>query len=99
MTTSDTANVLPDIAAAERLRPHLEESADERDRAHRALQEREAELVRIQRIAGVGGLEIDFRDGVKNRRSPEYLLVHGLPPEAANETHEERGRRIHPHRA
>ena len=95
MTTSDTANVLPEIAAAEGLRQHLQEVADERDRAHRALQEREAELVRIQRIAGVGGLEIDFRDGVKNRRSPEYLLVHGLPPEAANESYEEWVSRIH----
>ena len=96
MTTSDTSNVLPEAAAAERLRGHLQEIANERDRAHRALQEREAELARIQRIAGVGGLEIDFRDGVKNRRSPEYLLVHGLPPEAANETYEEWVSRIHP---
>src|SRR3954469_19460137 len=96
MTHSDTSNVLPEIAAAERLRQHLREIASERDRAHRALQEREAELARIQRIAGVGGLEIDFRDGVKNRRSPEYLVVHGLPPEAANETYEEWVSRIHP---
>ena len=95
MTPSDTSNVLPE-AAAERLRRHLQQIASERDRAHRALQEREAELARIQRIAGVGGLEIDFRDGVKNRRSPEYLLVHGLPPEAANETYEEWVSRIHP---
>ena len=50
MTTSDTANVLPEIAATDGLRQHLQEIADERDRAHRALQEREAELVRIQRI-------------------------------------------------
>jgi PAS domain S-box-containing protein len=95
MTPSDSSNFLPE-AAAERLRQHLEQIASERDRAHRALQEREAELARIQRIAGVGGLEIDFRDGVKNRRSPEYLLVHGLPPEAANETYEEWVSRIHP---
>ena len=96
MTPSDTANALPEIAAGVRRRQHLQEIANERDRAHRALQEREAELARIQRIAGVGGLEIDFRDGVKNRRSPEYLLVHGLPPEAANETYEEWVSRIHP---
>src|SRR5882724_12159278 len=92
----DPSNVLPEVAAAERLRQHLEEIARERDRAHRALQEREAELARIQRIGRVGGLEIDFRDGVKNRRSPEYLLVHGLPPEAANETYEDWVNRIHP---
>src|SRR5438445_5374280 len=96
MTPSDRSNILPETEAAERLRQHLEEIARERDRAHRSLQEREAELARIQRIARVGGLEIDFRDGVKNRRSPEYLLVHGLPPEAANETYADWVMRIHP---
>ena len=95
MSSSDPS-ILPEAAAAERLRQHLEEIASERDRAHRALQEREAELARIQRIARVGGLEIDFRDGVKNRRSPEYLLVHGLTAEAANETYEDWASRIHP---
>jgi PAS domain S-box-containing protein len=96
MTPPDRSNILPETEAAERLRQHLEEIARERDRAHRALQEREAELARIQRIARVGGLEIDFRHGVKNRRSPEYLLVHGLSPEAANETYEDWVNRIHP---
>src|SRR5882724_5794549 len=96
MTPSDPPHALPEAAAAERLRQHLEEIARERDRAHRALQEREAELARIQRMARVGGLEIDFRDGVRNRRSPEYLLVHGLPPEAANETYGDWVDRIHP---
>jgi len=96
MTTPDSSDVLPEAAAAERLRQHLEEIARERDRAHRALLEREAELARIQRIARIGGLEIDFRDGVRNRRSPEYLLVHGLPPEEANETYENWVARIHP---
>jgi PAS domain S-box-containing protein len=96
MTPPDRSNILPETEAAERLRQHLAEIARERDRAHRELQEREAELARIQRIARVGGLEIDFRDGVKNRRSPEYLLVHGLPPEAANETYEDWVNRIHP---
>src|SRR4051795_7929186 len=96
MPPSEPLDILPETEAAERLRQHLEEIARERDRAHRALQEREAELARIQRMARVGGLEIDFRDGVKNRRSPEYLLVHGLPPEAANETYGEWVERIHP---
>jgi PAS domain S-box-containing protein len=96
MTDSDSSSVSPEIAAAERLRQHLQEIANERDSAHRALQAREAELALIQRIAGVGGLEIDFRDGVRNRRSPEYLLIHGLPPEAANETYGEWVERIHP---
>src|SRR5215469_5102474 len=94
MTSSN--DTLPESTAAENLRRHLEEIARERDRAHLALQDREAELARIQRIARVGGLEIDFRDGVRNRRSPEYLLVHGLPPEAANETYDDWVARIHP---
>ena len=89
-------DTLPETAAAADLQRHLQEIARERDRTLRALQEREAELARIQRIARVGGLEIDFRDGVRNRRSPEYLLVHGLPPEAANETYENWVARIHP---
>ena len=40
--------------------------------------------------------KLTFRDGFKNRRSPEYLIIHGLPPDAANETHEDWVNRIHP---
>src|ERR1700753_519864 len=87
---------LPEAEAAERLREHLENIARERDRAHHALQEREAELARIQRIGRVGGVEVDFREGFKNRRSPEYLIIHGLPPDAAHESHEDWVNRIHP---
>jgi PAS domain S-box-containing protein len=61
-----------------------------------ALREREAELARVQQIGRIGGLEVDLRTGFRNRRSPEYLLVHGLPPEATNESHEDWVRRIHP---
>ena len=96
MTPSDSSTVLPEIGAAERLRQHLQEIANERDKAHRALQEREAELARIQRIGRVGGVEVDFRQGFTNRRSPEYLIIHGLPPDATNETHEDWVERIHP---
>src|SRR6201995_2888278 len=97
MTTSNTPNEpLPETVAAERLREHLENIARERDRAHHALQEREAELARIQRIGRVGGVEVDFRDGFKNRRSPEYLVIHGLPADAAHESHEDWVNRIHP---
>lgn len=76
--------------------PSVEEIARQRDEAFQALREREAELARIQRIGRVGGVEVDFQDGFRNRRSPEYLLIHGLPPEAANETHEQWLARIHP---
>jgi PAS domain S-box-containing protein len=65
-------------------------------RATIALREREAELARVQKIGQIGGLEVDLRTGFRNRRSPEYLIVHGLPPEAANESHEDWVRRIHP---
>jgi PAS domain S-box-containing protein len=61
-----------------------------------ALREREAELARVQQIGRIGGLEVDLTTGFRNRRSPEYLLIHGLPPEAANESHEDWVRRIHP---
>ena len=61
-----------------------------------SLARREAELDRVQEIAGVGGLEVDLRDGFKNRRSTRYLRLHGLPPEAAEETHEAWVARIHP---
>jgi len=64
--------------------------------ASAALREREAELARVQQIGRIGGLQVDLKAGFRNRRSPEYLLIHGLPPDAANETHEEWVQRIHP---
>jgi PAS domain S-box-containing protein len=82
--------------AADDLRQHLLEISRERDSAYGALQEREAELARVQRIGRVGGVEVDLRDGFRNRRSLEYLLIHGLPPEATNESHQDWVNRIHP---
>ncbi|HMI00382.1 MAG TPA: PAS domain-containing protein [Bradyrhizobium sp.] len=61
-----------------------------------ALREREAELARVQQIGRIGGLEVDLTTGSRNRRSPEYLLIHGLSLDAANESHEDWVRRIHP---
>jgi PAS domain S-box-containing protein len=60
------------------------------------LREREAELARVQQLGRIGGLEVDLTTGFRNRRSPEYLLIHGLPPDAANESHEDWVQRIHP---
>jgi PAS domain S-box-containing protein len=60
------------------------------------LRERESELAQVQRIAQVGGVVVDIRDGFHNRRSPEYLAIHGLPASAVNETHEDWVQRIHP---
>ena len=96
MAHPQTSEVAVDATLTEKLRHDLEALVRERDDAFRALQEREAELARIQRIGKVGGVEVDFRDGFKNRRSPEYLVIHGLPPEARNETHEDWVNRIHP---
>lgn len=64
--------------------------------AERALRDREKELTEVQRIAKVGGVVVEFADGFRNRRSPEYLAIHGLPAEAVNETHEDWVRRLHP---
>src|ERR1700684_2995232 len=65
-------------------------------RASAALREREIELARVQQIGRIGGLEVDLRTGFHNRRSPEYLLIHGLPPEAVYESHEDWVQRLHP---
>ncbi|MFL6812981.1 MAG: PAS domain-containing protein [Bradyrhizobium sp.] len=61
-----------------------------------ALREREAELARVQQLGRVGGLEVDLSTGFRNRRSPEYLSIHGLSADAGNESHEDWVRRIHP---
>jgi PAS domain S-box-containing protein len=70
--------------------------ATHRQKVNEALRDRELELARVQQIGGVGGLEVDLRNGLPSRRSPEYLHLHGLPPSAASETHEQWVQRIHP---
>ena len=60
------------------------------------LREREADLSRVQRIGGVGGMDIDVAGGLTSRRSPEYLRLHGLSPEHAEETHDDWLARVHP---
>jgi PAS domain S-box-containing protein len=61
-----------------------------------ALKSREEELARVQHIGQFGGMEVDLTAGFRNRRSPEYLAIHGLPPGAENETHANWVQRIHP---
>lgn len=68
----------------------------ERVKAEELLRRRERELAQVQRIGRIGGLEVDLRSGFRNRRSPEYLTIHGLPPDAAQESHEAWVARIHP---
>src|SRR5579859_917810 len=83
-------------AASASLQEHLEVLSRERDRAYQALAMREADLARIQRIAGVGGVEVDLLNGFRNYRSPEYLSIHGLPPDTPVEDHDSWLSRIHP---
>lgn len=68
----------------------------DRRRADERLREREADLSRVQRIGGVGGLDIDVPDGLVGSRSPEYPRLHGLSPDGLDETHSDWRARLHP---
>jgi PAS domain S-box-containing protein len=62
----------------------------------RLLKDRENDLARVQKIERIGGVTVDLRKGFDNgRRSPEYLEIHGLSPDAVD-THEDWIRRLHP---
>ena len=62
----------------------------------RLLKDRENELARVQQIARDLRGSVDLRNGFDSgRRSPEYLEIHGLSPDAVD-THEDWVRRIHP---
>jgi PAS domain S-box-containing protein len=64
--------------------------------AERALKDRENDLARVQKIARIGGVTVDLRNGFDNgRRSLEYLEIHGLSPDTVD-THEDWVKRIHP---
>jgi PAS domain S-box-containing protein len=64
--------------------------------SERAVRDRESELASVQQIARIAGITVDLRNGFRNeRRSPEYLAIHGLPPDATD-THEDWIRRLHP---
>ncbi len=70
--------------------------ATERKAILERLRHRELELARVQEIGGVGGMRVDVRGGFSGHRSPEYLRLHGLPPDAEVESHDEWVKRIHP---
>ena len=60
------------------------------------LRDRENDLARVQKIARVGGVTVDLRNGFDSGpRSPEYLEIHGLTPDAID-THEDWIKRLHP---
>jgi PAS domain S-box-containing protein len=64
--------------------------------AERALKDRENDLARVQKIAGIGGVTVDLQNGFDNgRRSPEYLEIHGLGPDVVD-THDDWIKRLHP---
>jgi PAS domain S-box-containing protein len=70
--------------------------ATDRQNILQTLRRRELELARVQEIGGLGGMRVDLAGGFTGYRSPEYLRLHGLPPDAGVETHEDWARRIHP---
>ena len=82
---------------------HVRENRDELRRVNevlfesqKALKDRESDLARVQRIARIGGVNVDLRNGFDNgKRAPEYLEIHGLDPDSVD-THEDWVRRIHP---
>jgi PAS domain S-box-containing protein len=68
----------------------------DRQRDTQALRDRELELARVQLIGGVGGLDVDLANGFRSQRSPEYLHLHGLPPNTIDDSHEQWVARVHP---
>ena len=82
--------IFRDIRERRRIEREMQRSQDR-------LAAREAELTRAQRIARIGSYEVECKDGkFINRRSPEYLAIHGLPSHAWNEPHEDWVQRMHP---
>lgn len=71
-------------------------TAIERARTEAALQQRERELARVQEIGQIGGVYIDVANHLTAQRSPEYIKLHGLPPDTTFETHQDWLRRLHP---
>jgi PAS domain S-box-containing protein len=68
----------------------------ERARSVAELRQREAELAHAQRVGCMGSVDVDLTGAMVGRRSPEYLRIHGLGPEAVNEPHEVFLARLHP---
>jgi PAS domain S-box-containing protein len=70
--------------------------ATDRQNIMQRLRSRELELARVQEIGGVGGMRVDLGGDYAAHRSPEYLRLHGLPPDAGVETLDDWAQRIHP---
>ena len=53
--------------------------------SEQALKDRERELASVRRIVRVAGITVDLHEGFSNgKRTPEYLAIHGLPPDAVD---------------
>ncbi len=70
--------------------------ATDRQNILEKLRQRELLLARVQEIGGVGGMLIDVRNNFLGLRSPEYVRLHGLPPETMVKSHEAWVQRLHP---
>src|SRR5208282_5132432 len=70
--------------------------ATDRQNILQTLRHRELELARVQEIGGIGGMRVDLGGEITAHRSPEYLRLHGLPPDAGVESLEDWAQRIHP---
>jgi PAS domain S-box-containing protein len=69
--------------------------AIEHARAEARLREREADLARAQQTGRVGGVHVDVANGMRSRRSPEYLRLHGLPSDVAEGGYQDWIGRVH----
>lgn len=72
------------------------DAAGRLDALERRLRLREEELSRVQRIGAIAGVDTDVADGLRGWRSPEYLHLHGLPPDMRFEDHADWRERVHP---
>jgi PAS domain S-box-containing protein len=70
--------------------------ATERQNILHKLRRRELELARVQEVGGIGGMRVELAGEYKAERSPEYLRLHGLSPDAGVEILDDSAQRIHP---
>ena len=66
------------------------------ERHAQALRGRELELARVQRIGGVGGLEVDLSHGFRSPALSRISPPSWASPRVVNDTHEQWVARVHP---
>lgn len=85
-----------EVERSRRREAEREAAARSLEASEARLRQREAELARVLRIGRVGGFDIALREGLRSRRSPEYLHLHGLPADTVQDGHAEWVARLHP---